>query len=338
MSRIRELDLPDRLAPTVPRWLTMAGTGVLSAGLCVLVRTVFDVLAPGSAPFALIFPVTALATLLARWQAGAVSAVISTLYLWYFIYPVRNSFRFETTGAALTVVVIALSCAMLLAIAELFRRAVHRATGERDREIAARDLFLAEFDHRVKNNFAMVASVIELQRRRSPDPATQAALAGVLARVESIARAHRHLYRGSGMSDAVDMADYLKDLSGALADALFLHGAIRLTCEAEPVAMPRDRAVSIGLVLNELVTNAAKHAFAGRDHGTIAVTFGAAPTGGWVLTVRDDGIGIDPDRPAPIAGSGLGRRLLDAFADKADGTMTIATGATGTRATLDLRG
>src|SRR5690606_3710240 len=101
---------------------------------------------------------------------------------------------------------------------------------------------------------------LDLQRRRASDPGTQEALGAALSRVESIARAHRHLYRGGGSAGSVEMKDYLPDLCAALADALFLHGTITLQCTTDSVQMPRDRAVSIGLVVNELVTNAVKHA------------------------------------------------------------------------------
>ena len=329
MSRLAELDLPDRLAPFVPRWVTEIGFGLLCCALGFVVRTSLDLFAARSAPFALLYPMVALATLFGRWRAGAVTGIVTVVYVWNYLYPVRG------VAGLLNVAVVVVSCVALILISETFRRAASRAAAERDRQIAERDLFLAEFEHRVKNNFAVVASLLELQRRRATDPATQEALGAALSRVESIARAHRHLYRGGGgAAGAVEMKDYLADLCGALSDALFLHGTITLECATESAQMPRDRAVSIGLIVNELVTNAVKHAFAGRDRGSIRVSF-REHAGGWQLVVADDGVGIT-ERQRPGVDGGLGQRLVDAFARQADGTVTVDSDKTGTRVTLEL--
>lgn len=333
MRRITELDLPNRLAPAVPILVTQIAFGLLCAATTFVVRTLLDVVAPGSAPFALMYPAITLATLFGRWQAGATTAIISLAYILRFLYPLGRPALPGAPPAAINVAVVVVASIVLIAVAETFRRAVRRATAERDREIAERDLFLEEFDHRVKNNFAVVASLLELQRRRSDDPGTQEALGIALSRVESIARAHRHLYRG-GSTANVEMRDYLADLCAALADALFLHGTIQLRCSADAAPMPRDRAVSIGLVVNELVTNAVKHAFTGRDRGTITVEFRKTATGA-TLTVTDDGGGLPPPREA-ADDSGLGSKLVEAFARQAGGTLRTDSDPTGTRVTLTL--
>lgn len=334
MPRIGELDLPDRLAPAVPPAITSIAFGLVCCGLIFFIRLLIDLVAPGGAPFALLFPGSVLATLFGRWLAGAVTGTISTLYVWYIQFPIHYSFEFENRQGFYSLIVVALSCVFVIAIAEIFRRAVRRVAAERDREIAERDLFLAEVEHRVKNNFAVVTSLIELQRRRAPDDASREALAAALARIESIARAHRHLYRDV-RTDSVAMRDYLNELCTALADALFLRAAITLSCASDDIAMPRDRAVSIGLVVNELVTNAAKHAFAGRDRGRIEVEL-RGQEDACVLSVTDDGIGL-PSTPAKREdGSGLGQRLLEAFARQAGGKLATDSDALGTRVTLTL--
>ena len=107
-------------------------------------------------------------------------------------------------------------------------------------------------------------------------------------------------------------------------------------CEAEAAQVPRDRAVSIGLIVNELVTNAAKHAFVGRDSGRIEVTF-RNRSGGWTLSVADNGVGLPP-KGAPASPGSLGTRLIDAFARQAEGRLRTESGPAGTRVTLDLHG
>ena len=337
MAHLGELDLCDRLAPTLPPWATQVGFGVLTAGGAGIVRLLFDLVAPGAAPFALVYPSIIISTLFARWGAGVVSAALSIVYAWYYFLPIKNSFRFVDANGPLSLGVIVVTAIATIVISELFRRSARLATAERDREIADRDLFLAEFDHRVKNNFAIVAGLLDMQRRRATDPATAEALAVAQARVDSIARAHRHLYRGgSGQPNTVEMRDYLGDLCTALAEALFLRGGIRLNCEIDDAAVPRDRAVSIGLIVNELVTNAAKHAFTGRDIGTIDVAFRREQDGGWRLSVADDGVGLTAAPQDSDARSGLGSRLIEAFARQAGGTLHTESDHAGTRVLLKL--
>ncbi len=335
MARIGELDLPARLAPAVPPVATQIGFGLLCAAAVVLVRGAVDLMAPAAGPYALGYLAVMVATLFARWPSGAITAVVTIFYSWYFVLPVFTSFQFQNPLDGPRTLVNALAYAAIVVIAELFRRAVRRAVAERDREVAERDLFLEEFDHRVKNNFALVASLLDLQRRRAADPATAEALSRAQTRIESIARAHRHLYRGGGGIDTVDMNVYLRELCSALSEALFLRATITLGCEADHVPMPRDRAVSIGLVVNELVTNAAKHAFVGRDAGMIQVRFSRSE-GGWVLQVTDNGIGIPEEMQIKGREGGLGQRLVTAFAGQAGGTLSTESGPGGTVTTLSL--
>ncbi|QNQ10090.1 sensor histidine kinase [Sphingomonas alpina] len=336
MARIGELDLCDRLSPTIPIWVTQVVVGLVTSGAARLLRIGFDIVVGGAAPFALIYPAMMIATLFARALAGIVAATVMILYIWYYLYPIQNSFRFVDSVGALSVGVVVVTALITIGLAELFRRSAYRATRERDREIADRDLFLAEFDHRMKNNFAIVAGLLDMQKRRAADPATAEALGVAQMRIDSIARAHRHLYRGSEQPGMVEMQEYLPDLCSALSEALFLRGGITLGCDTDQASVPRDRAVSIGLVVNELVTNAAKHAFPGRDLGSIRVGFHNRAGGGWIVTVTDDGVGLPKKPVSPGADHGLGSRLIEAFARQAGGTITTDSDRTGTRVTLEL--
>lgn len=331
MGRIGETDIADRLAPSGRGALAVQlGFGLLVTGLSLALRSVIDGIAPSAAPFSLGFPAVLVATLFGRWQAGVLTGVLLLLHSWYFVLSVPHSFLLKTPDDVGRLVMAALNYTAVLVIAELFRRAVRRATAERDRELAERDLFLAEFDHRVKNNFTLVAALLDMQRRRAAHTETAEALSSALSRVDSIARAHRHLYRGGvASSGEVDMAVYLEELSAALAEALFLRGAITLDCSCDHAAIPRDRAVSIGLIVNELVTNAAKHAFTGRETGRIEVRFEAIPAG-WQLTVRDDGVGLPADA-RPRKDGGLGQKLIDGFVRQARGKAKTETGPEGTK-------
>ncbi|MEO9132874.1 MAG: sensor histidine kinase [Sphingomonas sp.] len=335
MTKTGDFDLCERLSPAVPMRVTQIIVSLLCVGAAWVVRAIFDIIAGGAAPFALIYPAIMLATLFARAFAGGITAMIMILYIWYALYPIEGSFRFANAASAFSVAVIATAAVITIAIAERFRSTAHRATQERDRQIEDRDLFLAEFDHRMKNHFAIVAGLLDMQKRRASDPATAEALEAAQLRVDSIARAHLHLYRGSDQPGTVEIRDYLGDLCAALSESLFPKGGIVLTCDCDEAALPRDRAVSIGLIVNELVTNAAKHAFPGRDLGSITVSF-RTKEGGWALKVADNGIGMPDAATPPGHDNGLGSRLIEAFARQASGVISTKSDASGTCVTLEL--
>lgn len=330
MLPLRDIDLPERLRHRLPPVVTriLIGAGCLLAGL--VVRRGLDLITPGAAPFALIFPAVMMATLFAGVRTGVVVGSIALGWAWYFIMPVRRSFTFADAAGPSILLVVAIACVITLAVAHLFRRAVQSAQRERDRQIADRDLFLSEFEHRVKNNFAIVISLLELQRRKS-DPATADALGAAVSRVEGIARAHKYLYRGiAHQPGTIEISTYLRELCAALADALSLAHGIDVHCDSDSAPVPRDRAVSIGLIVNELVTNAAKHAFAGRERGRIDVSCRVVPEG-LRLVVADDGVGMPPPAQRNDRRGGLGTKLVDAFVRQAEGTVRVDSDDRGTR-------
>jgi two-component sensor histidine kinase len=334
VTRIGEIDLPDRLAPAVPRWVTQLGFALVCVTAGWILRLGINLIAPGAAVFALVFPMIMIATLFARWQSGLMTAAISITYAFYVIYLPGPG---NGVKPYLTLFAVIAAAALTIALAEIFRRAARQATQARDGEIADRDLMLAEFEHRVKNNFAIVASMLDLQRRRVDNEAAAEALTSAMTRVDSIARAHRHLYR-DGQGREVNIRDYLNGLCSALSEALLLRGGVTLDCDADAAPIKRDDAVSIGLIVNELVTNAAKHAFEGRETGEIHVSWKRREEGGWRLTVADNGVGMPMGSRAKKRDGGLGTRLIEAFARQAGGVLTTESDSNGTRATMEIPG
>ena len=331
MMGLGEADVPDRLAP-LPVWASQ----VLFAGACAAFvmaeRVAVDRIAPGTGPYSIMYPVVMVATVFGRWQCGALTLAILVAFVWFLVLPHTATFALARAGDGARTVMNVVTGAFVVALAELIRRSFRRAMRERGATIANQALLLREIDHRVKNNFAIVTSLLGLQQRQANDEATKEALGAALNRVQSIARAHNHLYGGTqSAGDSVDMQLYISELCTALSQALFLGEDVKLHCDCDPVKMDRDRAVAVGLVVNELVTNAAKHAFRGRDGGQIRVSL-TAHDGGVRLTVSDDGIGMT-DTPRKGA---LGQRLIDGFSQQASGTLAYTTGPQGTTFTLDL--
>ena len=332
MQRLASLDLPNRLSGIAPRWTVMLACAVFGVGVSALMRLIADQFAPGVAPYAFIYPACLLATLLGGWQGGIGTVAIGGFLAWEFVVPKAAQSGGQMNYQAAAAIINAVTAGCAVAVAELFRIAAVRATAAHDTKLEERDLLFKELRHRVANDFAIVASLLDLQRRRSSEPATRAALEQAMARVRSIGRVHRQLYAVPETA-MIDMRLYLRDLCAGLVDATLPPAGIRLSCECEEAFMAREQVLSLGLVVNELVMNAVRHAFPDGRDGVILVRF-ASNGPGWRLEVCDNGIGL----PAGERKTGLGTGLIEQFVRQAGGTLTLGGGAghNGTQAYLDL--
>jgi two-component sensor histidine kinase len=152
---------------------------------------------------------------------------------------------------------------------------------------------LHEVDHRVKNNLQLIASLIQLQARRSTDPAAQEALKTALERVNAVTTVHRRLFQGDVQRFAV--ADFLRDLCGDLA-ASAGRDDIAFALNLDRVEIPAASAAAFALVAQELIGNALKHAFPKGRPGRIGVTL-SEEADACVLTIVDDGVGLSDAPP-----------------------------------------
>ena len=206
------------------------------------------------------------------------------------------------------------------------------ALRQKQRLVEQRDLLLDEMNHRVKNSLQLITSIVGLRARSVADPAGRAALKDVQARVASLGAVHEHLYR-SDQAGTVEFAAYLRDLVERLRPSLGLPAPVDL--RAEPTTVPLAWAVPLALIANELVTNAAKHAYPDGAGGPVRITLTRAPPGGdggHVLTVADEGRGLPPGSAALRPGTAtLGMRLLEALAKQIGARLTVAEGGPGTR-------
>jgi two-component sensor histidine kinase len=331
MRGMGEIDLPARLAPAVPNWATVVACATASVALAACLRLAVDLVVPHSAPFVFVYPSALLATLLAGWRSGLLALAFLELGVWYLVFQPAPGFnRLETDDAA-ALILNGLSGLLVVALAEAFRRTAAAVGRERAAKLELRDLLLRELNHRMKNNFQMVGALLDMQRRRTEHPETQAALEDTLRRLHSMAQAHTHLYSSSDAVETIDLDGYLGDLCRNLSDSLLLTGLVRLETQFSRVSLSRDRAVAVGLVVNELVTNAAKHAFPAGRPGTIEVILRRTPKGAELL-VADDGVGLNEAR---LNANGLGRRLVESFAREAGAVLTQEPGP-GTRTLLVL--
>lgn len=214
---------------------------------------------------------------------------------------------------------------------------MQRAEQQIRESLEEKEVMLKEIHHRVKNNLAVISSLFYLQSTYTQDEQTLKILQESQDRVRSMALVHETLYRSENLA-AVDFAEYARNLGAQLVQSYGLStGRIELKIDMEAVKMSVDLAVSCGLILNELVTNAVKHAFPDGMRGEIRLALHRQEEGRCVLSVADTGVGLPPNMVAATASS-LGMRLIRSLTRQIDGQFELASTSYGAEARLTLHG
>ena len=185
--------------------------------------------------------------------------------------------------------------------------------------VRQKDVLLREVLHRVYNNLQQVEALLNLQGRRFDDPEIRRAFKDVGERLRSLALVQQKLYQGDDYR-RVNFAAYLHDLAAAVA-AIARRPEIEIALDTEPVALEVDKAIPLGLIANELLTNAVKHAFADGRSGRIDIVLRREPENRLRFEVSDNGLGADPK--LVTQGPGLGARLIPNLARQLSAEMTV---------------
>ncbi len=227
--------------------------------------------------------------------------------------------------------------------AELRRELFERQMAEKEllvsdqqlrQSLAEKESLLKEIHHRVKNNLQIVSSLLYLQEDYMEDAKGVEILRESQNRVKSMALIHEQLY-GTADLAKIDFGRYVQGLTANLFDAYGIDPArIRLNVHADDIALGVDMAVPCGLIINELVSNALKHAFLPDAAGTIEIVIRTLHAGRIEIVVADDGIGL-VEPPADPEQSSLGLRLIDTLTTQLGGTLALTT-EIGTRFTITL--
>ena len=232
--------------------------------------------------------------------------------------------------------------------AESLRLAVDKATGkvrliralkdERDRlaaMLAEKEVLLKEVHHRVKNNLQVIVSLLRLQTRGSRDRRLNEALLESQHRVESMALIHEQLYETTDLRE-VDLARHTAMLIGKLFNSYGIE-ARRIDCRVKiaPLPLAVDQAIPAGLIMNELISNALKHAFPGGRSGVLEVR-GGCQEGRAFFEVCDDGVGIPPEIDLTRPRS-LGLEIVNILARQLKGVITLNRAFSEERAGTTLR-
>jgi two-component sensor histidine kinase len=206
-------------------------------------------------------------------------------------------------------------------------RLIRDLQAERDQlahSVAEKDLLLKEVHHRVKNNLQVIVSLLRLQGKAIHDPRLAAALRESEHRVQSMALIHEQLYQTKDLR-AVDLSRHVSTLGASLLHSYGVEHeriALQVKIALRPLAV--DQAIPAGLILNELISNALKHAFPGEHGGTVTVT-GTRERGDIVLEVRDDGMGLPRELDVKRTTS-LGLQIVQILAQQLKGSFAVERG------------
>lgn len=205
-----------------------------------------------------------------------------------------------------------------------------RAEGLLRSALREKEVLLREIHHRVKNNMQVVSSLLNLQAAQTQDRATKAMLEESRQRIRSIAIIHEKLYNSSSLA-SIDFSAYLKSVTDEL---LRTFGRPDISCvlELESIAFEIDQAIPAGLVVNELLTNALRHAFPTASGGTVHVGLRSMGDERVELVVRDDGVGFPAGINIPAATS-MGLAIVRTLVEQMHGTITVV-GTSGTTCTV----
>jgi len=188
-----------------------------------------------------------------------------------------------------------------------------------------KESLLQEVHHRVKNNLQLISSLLNLQASRIADPAVAELFADSRNRVRSMALVHENLYRAGNFA-RVPMAAHIGNLCAQLTRAYGTdERKVTMTSRLQDVQLGLNRAVSCGLIVNELVSNALKHAFPGERTGEILIALEITRQGRYALSVGDDGVGLPADIDVARADS-LGLQLVDDLTHQLHGELQVVRG------------
>lgn len=211
-----------------------------------------------------------------------------------------------------------------------------RSAGDEEREeleqrIRDKDTLLRELQHRVKNNLQMITALIRMEARNVSDEVDGARFDRLAGRVESLALLYRSL-SDENLTEEVDLGVYLSQIASAVMKAHAVEG-IRLDLKVDTWPVSVNVAMPAGLVVNELMTNALKYAFAGRDGGTIKLHSLVDDTG-CKVTVADDGTGLPSGVEWPEPGK-LSALIVRSLRENANAQLDVtSTPDVGTTVTI----
>lgn len=224
-------------------------------------------------------------------------------------------------SAQIITTIIAVSFLLLLLLLFVTFQNNRRKTKLLQEQNQEKEFLLKEIHHRVKNNLGIISSLLSLQADKIDAPEVVRALEDSQNRVYAMSMIHQKLYLGKNLA-TVEMKDYFMNLGNYILDSYGEHGRIRITYNMKPIEVVVDVAISLGLIVNELLTNALKHAFTKNRKGKIEISLTKTDEYTKRLLIFDDGIGYQNQK---FNDTGFGMRLIDLLVQQLDGRIERST-------------
>ena len=294
-------------------WLALA-LALIVLVVALLVRLALSE-AMGSMPFITLLPAVLIAAMIGGLYVGIIITILGGAAAWYWFLPPFGSLELKWPDGVLSIGFFAITAAIQLYVIRTLNLAVDQLSKERDQNV----VLFQELQHRVANNLQFIASLLSFQRRTAAsDPAASAkALEVAQNRLDLMARIHRRLYDPSAIH--MPLSQYFQGLCQEILEAT---GARNIVClvEVAPVTFDLKSLMNLSLLLNEFVTNSVKHAFAGRQTGTVTIKL-EQERGSYTLTLSDDGDGMQ-DGVIDMS-KGLGFTIMRSLAEQLHGEINF---------------
>lgn len=188
-----------------------------------------------------------------------------------------------------------------------------------ERRVEEKDVLLRELQHRVKNNLQMIAALIRMEARNAPDDETEDSFSRLAGRIGALALLY-HALSPDQPRESVDLGTYLSQIAASVMQAHAVEG-IRLDLKVDTWPVSINVAMPTGLVVNEVLTNALKHAFVGREGGTITL-HSLVEAEGCRIVIADNGIGLPPGTRWPTSGR-LGSLIVESLRQNAGAQLEV---------------
>ncbi len=202
----------------------------------------------------------------------------------------------------------------------LLEQNVEQRTRLLEKENAEKEILLKEVHHRVKNNLQIITSLLNLQSRHVSDPAVLDSLREIKDRIKSISMLHQRLYQRDELA-AIDLSEYVQTLCRSLfASYGVMEERVRLEFDIPPLNLDIDTALTLGLIVNELVSNTLKYAFPEQRSGTLLIELLRVTETEYTLTISDDGTGL-PDNFEEKMATSFGLQLVSSLIKKLQGKL-----------------
>jgi two-component system, sensor histidine kinase PdtaS len=294
-----------------------------SVGIVTAVQLIATPL-PGGYVFILYYPAVTLSALLLDRGAGFYTAILSAfLTVLLFIEP-RFSLIIPTQADAVALFIFLACSVVITLVAESFRLLLERLdTMEREK-----DLLFRELAHRTRNNLQIVMSMLAMERAQAASGELRARLDLIEGRIGVLAQMHDRL-RWQNSNGAIKIRDFVQDLCADVRQSLAGHRPVVVRPQIENLSLEADFVIALGIIVNELLTNAFKYAFPDDRAGAIDVRLSQEASQHLVLVCEDNGIGC-PE----TARSGTGTGLILALVQQHDGMMSREAAAPGCRVVI----